>query len=78
MTGVATTRDWEAEFKELNERERVAFRKLGAALYKVSARTPAAVIDEMEQAYADWQAAKHAVAEFVVDFRAHRAKPDHG
>ena len=43
-------RDWEAEFKDLNKRERAAFRKLGEALYKISGRTPPAVIDELEQA----------------------------
>lgn len=63
------TRDWEAEFKELNERERVAFAKLGKALYKLSGNTPAAVIDEMEQANAEWRAAKAAMAEFVAAFR---------
>ena len=70
-----TGRDWEAEFKELNERERAAFRKLGEALYRIRAKTPTAVIDEMEQAYAEWQATTKAVADLVLDFRAQQTKP---
>ena len=69
------TRDWEAEFIELNERESVAFRKLGEALYKVSARTPTIVIDEMEQEYAEWKSANEAIAEFRADFRSWNIKP---
>lgn len=71
------SRNWESEFKELTERERVAFRKLGAALYKISAKTPTVVIDEMEQAYAEWKTAKEAVAEFIRDFRSQEIKPGH-
>jgi hypothetical protein len=65
-------RDWEAEFKALNERERLAFANLGKALYKLSGNPPATVIDEMEQANAEWQAAKTAMAEFVAEFRSRR------
>jgi len=68
------TRDWEAEFKQLNDCERAAFRKLGGALYKISANTPTAVIDEIEQAYAEWKTAKEAIAEFVEDFRSQEIK----
>jgi hypothetical protein len=71
----AMTRDWEADFKELNENERLAFRKLGEALYKVSAKTPPEVIDEMEHAYAEWKNANETIAEFIKDFRSHYKKP---
>jgi hypothetical protein len=53
-------RDWEAEFKALNERERLAFARLGKALYKLGGNSPAVVADELEQANAEWQAAKAA------------------
>jgi urease accessory protein UreF len=72
---LAMTRDWEAEFKELNENERMAFRKLGEALYKISAKTPPEVVDEMEHAYAAWKNANEAIAEFIRDFRSRHKKP---
>jgi hypothetical protein len=65
-------RDWETEFKALNERERLAFAKLGKALYKLGGNSPAAIADELEHANAEWQAAKTAMAEFVADFRSRR------
>ncbi|HKG73606.1 MAG TPA: hypothetical protein VKA79_05155 [Aestuariivirgaceae bacterium] len=65
-------RDWEAEFKALNERERLAFAKLGKALYKLGGNSQAVVADELEQANAEWQAAKAAMAEFVAAFRSRR------
>ena len=36
--------------------------------------TPAVVIDEMEQAHAEWQTAKEATAEFIADFRSQEIK----
>jgi hypothetical protein len=65
-------RDWETEFKALNERERLAFANLGKALYKLDGNSQGVVADELEQANAEWQAAKTAMAEFVAEFRSRR------
>jgi hypothetical protein len=62
----------EGLFKALNERKSPAFAKLDKVLHKLSSNTPAAVIDEREQANADCQAAKTAMAEFVAEFRSGR------